>query len=139
MPANTVNRRLCGSSMQLHDAARMIMTGDASVCLIGGVEHMEPCANEPRRRFPSGPQPQRGKGGGMMGLTAEMLARLHGISREMQDQFAARSRSCLGRNPVRHSKRRLSPPAATMPMAYSSPLTMTGDPPGNHRRDAVHA
>jgi acetyl-CoA acyltransferase len=24
----------------LHDAARMIMTGDASVCLIGGVEHM---------------------------------------------------------------------------------------------------
>jgi len=40
VPATTVNR-LCGSSMQaLHDAARMIMTGDASVCLIGGVEHM---------------------------------------------------------------------------------------------------
>ncbi|WP_446667780.1 thiolase family protein, partial [Klebsiella pneumoniae] len=31
------------------------------------------------------------KAAGMMGLTAEMLARLHGISREMQDQFAARS------------------------------------------------
>ncbi len=27
----------------------------------------------------------------MMGLTAEMLARMHGISREMQDSFAARS------------------------------------------------
>lgn len=27
----------------------------------------------------------------MMGLTAEMLSRLHGISREMQDAFAARS------------------------------------------------
>lgn len=27
----------------------------------------------------------------MMGLTAEMLSRLHGISQEMQDQFAARS------------------------------------------------
>lgn len=27
----------------------------------------------------------------MMGLTAEMLARMHGISREMQDAFAARS------------------------------------------------
>ena len=26
-----------------------------------------------------------------MGLTAEMLARMHGISREMQDAFAARS------------------------------------------------
>ena len=63
VPANTVNR-LCGSSMQaLHDAARMIMTGDASVCLIGGVRAHGPCANEPRRRFPSGPQPQRGKGG----------------------------------------------------------------------------
>ncbi|UMX79943.1 hypothetical protein MJ575_01780 [Klebsiella pneumoniae] len=35
VPANTVNR-LCGSSMQVpHDATRMIMTGDASVCLIG--------------------------------------------------------------------------------------------------------
>ncbi|VTP82416.1 3-ketoacyl-CoA thiolase [Leclercia adecarboxylata] len=40
VPAVTVNR-LCGSSMQaLHDAARMIMTGDAQVCMIGGVEHM---------------------------------------------------------------------------------------------------
>lgn len=40
VPAVTVNR-LCGSSMQaLHDAARMIMTGDAQACLIGGVEHM---------------------------------------------------------------------------------------------------
>ncbi|MCL6409084.1 acetyl-CoA C-acyltransferase, partial [Dickeya dadantii] len=31
------------------------------------------------------------KAAGMMGLTAEMLARMHNISREMQDQFAARS------------------------------------------------
>jgi acetyl-CoA acyltransferase len=29
------------------------------------------------------------KAAGMMGLTAEMLARIHGISREMQDAFAA--------------------------------------------------
>lgn len=27
----------------------------------------------------------------MMGLTAEMLGRMHGISREMQDEFAVRS------------------------------------------------
>ncbi|NSM22321.1 acetyl-CoA acetyltransferase, partial [Serratia marcescens] len=34
VPAVTVNR-LCGSSMQaLHDAARMIMTGDAQACLV---------------------------------------------------------------------------------------------------------
>lgn len=31
------------------------------------------------------------KAAGMMGLTAEMLGKLHGISREQQDEFAARS------------------------------------------------
>ena len=63
VPANTVNR-LCGSSMQaLHDAARMIMTGDASVSPDWRRRAHGPCANEPRRRFPSGPEPQRGKGG----------------------------------------------------------------------------
>jgi acetyl-CoA acyltransferase len=42
----------------------------------------------------------------MMGLTAEMLARLHGISREMQDAFAARShaRAWARRSPA-HLKR----------------------------------
>lgn len=101
VPANTVNR-LCGSSMQaLHDAARMIMTGDASVCLIGGVEHMGHVPMSHGVDFHPGLSRNVAKAAGMMGLTAEMLARLHGISREMQDQFAARSRSCLGRNPVR--------------------------------------
>ncbi len=101
VPANTVNR-LCGSSMQaLHDAARMIMTGDASVCLIGGVEHMGHVPMSHGVDFHPGLSRNVAKAAGMMGLTAEMLARLHGISREMQDQFAARSRSCPGRNPVR--------------------------------------
>ncbi|CSI63774.1 3-ketoacyl-CoA thiolase [Vibrio cholerae] len=31
------------------------------------------------------------KAAGMMGLTAEMLGKLHGISRQQQDEFAARS------------------------------------------------
>lgn len=36
VPATTVNR-LCGSSMQaLHDAARAIMVGDATLCIAGG-------------------------------------------------------------------------------------------------------
>ncbi|MDU2190936.1 MAG: beta-ketoacyl synthase N-terminal-like domain-containing protein [Klebsiella pneumoniae] len=91
VPANTVNR-LCGSSMQaLHDAARMIMTGDASVCLIGGVEHMGHVPMSHGVDFHPGLSRNVAKAAGMMGLTAEMLARLHGISREMQDQFAARS------------------------------------------------
>lgn len=91
VPAVTVNR-LCGSSMQaLHDAARMIQTGDANACLIGGVEHMGHVPMSHGVDFHPGMSRNVAKAAGMMGLTAEMLSRLHGISREMQDQFAARS------------------------------------------------
>ncbi len=91
VPATTVNR-LCGSSMQaLHDAARAIMVGDAHACLIGGVEHMGHVPMNHGVDFHPGLSRTVAKAAGMMGLTAEMLARLHGISREMQDQFAARS------------------------------------------------
>lgn len=91
VPATTVNR-LCGSSMQaLHDAARAIMVGDASSCLIGGVEHMGHVPMSHGVDFHPGLSRSVAKAAGMMGLTAEMLARLHGIGREMQDQFAARS------------------------------------------------
>ncbi|MCS3604893.1 acetyl-CoA acyltransferase [Buttiauxella sp. BIGb0471] len=91
VPAVTVNR-LCGSSMQaLHDAARMIQTGDAHACLIGGVEHMGHVPMNHGVDFHPGLSRNVAKAAGMMGLTAEMLSRMHGISREMQDQFAARS------------------------------------------------
>ncbi|MEY8712986.1 acetyl-CoA C-acyltransferase FadA [Mangrovibacter phragmitis] len=91
VPAVTVNR-LCGSSMQaLHDAARMIMTGDAHVCLVGGVEHMGHVPMSHGVDFHPGLSRNVAKAAGMMGLTAEMLARMHGISREMQDAFAERS------------------------------------------------
>lgn len=91
VPAVTVNR-LCGSSMQaLHDAARMIQTGDAYACLIGGVEHMGHVPMNHGVDFHPGLSRSVAKAAGMMGLTAEMLARMHGISREMQDRFAARS------------------------------------------------
>ncbi|ELR64165.1 3-ketoacyl-CoA thiolase [Photobacterium marinum] len=89
--ATTVNR-LCGSSMQaLHDAARAIMVGDADTCLIGGVEHMGHVPMNHGVDFHPGLSKSVAKAAGMMGLTAEMLGRLHGISREMQDEFAARS------------------------------------------------
>ncbi len=91
VPAVTVNR-LCGSSMQaLHDAARMIMTGDAQVCLVGGVEHMGHVPMSHGVDFHPGLSRNVAKAAGMMGLTAEMLSRMHGISREMQDAFGARS------------------------------------------------
>ncbi len=67
VPATTVNR-LCGSSMQaLHDAARMIMTGDASVCLIGGVEHMGHVPMSHGVDFHPGLSRNVAKAAGMMG------------------------------------------------------------------------
>ncbi|WP_419205103.1 acetyl-CoA C-acyltransferase FadA [Photobacterium leiognathi] len=89
--ATTVNR-LCGSSMQaLHDATRAIMVGDAQTCIIGGVEHMGHVPMNHGVDFHPGLSKSVAKAAGMMGLTAEMLGRMHGINREMQDAFAARS------------------------------------------------
>lgn len=89
--AVTVNR-LCGSSMQaLHDASRSIMVGDADICLIGGVEHMGHVPMTHGVDFHPGMSKTVAKAAGMMGLTAEMLGKMHGISREQQDAFAARS------------------------------------------------
>ncbi|UCB29667.1 acetyl-CoA C-acyltransferase FadA [Duffyella gerundensis] len=91
VPATTVNR-LCGSSMQaLHDGARAIMVGDAHSCLIGGVEHMGHVPMSHGVDFHPGLSKTVAKAAGMMGLTAEMLAQVHHISREMQDAFAVRS------------------------------------------------
>lgn len=118
VPAVTVNR-LCGSSMQaLHDAARMIMTGDAQVCLVGGVEHMGHVPMSHGVDFHPGLSRNVAKAAGMMGLTAEMLSCLHGISREMQDQFAACSRSRL---------------AATQSGAFKTEII----PTGGHDADGV--
>lgn len=89
--AVTVNR-LCGSSMQaMHDASRSIMVGDAEICLIGGVEHMGHVPMTHGVDFHPGMSKTVAKAAGMMGLTAEMLGKMHGISREQQDAFAARS------------------------------------------------
>ncbi len=91
IPAVTVNR-LCGSSMQaLHDAARSIMVGDAHINLIGGVEHMGHVPMNHGIDFHPGLSRTLSRSSGVMGLTAEMLARIHDISRQMQDTFAVRS------------------------------------------------
>lgn len=91
VPAVTINR-LCGSSMQaLHDAVKSIQTGMGEVYLIGGVEHMGHVPMSHGVDFHPGLSMSVAKAAGMMGLTAEMLGKMHGISREQQDQFAARS------------------------------------------------
>ncbi|CAM2960896.1 acetyl-CoA C-acyltransferase FadA [Vibrio rarus] len=89
--AVTVNR-LCGSSMQaLHDASRSIMVGDADICIVGGVEHMGHVPMNHGVDFHNGLSKNVAKASAMMGLTAEMLGKLHSIPREQQDEFAARS------------------------------------------------
>ncbi|WP_372957226.1 acetyl-CoA C-acyltransferase FadA [Marinobacter sp.] len=89
--AQTVNR-LCGSSMTaIHTAAQAIQTGNGDVFVIGGVEHM---GHIPMTEgFDHNPASSKysAKASNMMGLTAEMLAKMHGISREQQDEFGARS------------------------------------------------
>ncbi len=89
--AQTINR-LCGSSMSaLHTAAMSIMTDNGEVFVVGGVEHM---GHLPMTHGLD-PNPALSKhvakAAGMMGVTAEVLAKLHGISRAAQDQFALRS------------------------------------------------
>ncbi|NQZ09229.1 MAG: acetyl-CoA C-acyltransferase FadA [Algicola sp.] len=91
VPAYTVNR-LCGSSMQaLHDATKSIQTGMGDCYLIGGVEHMGHVPMTHGVDFHPGMSKSVAKAAGMMGLTAEMLAKMHGISRQAQDEFGARS------------------------------------------------
>ena len=91
VPGQTVNR-LCGSSMQaLHTAAAQIMTDQGDVYVIGGVEHMGHVGMMHGIDLNPAASKQYAKASNMMGLTAEMLGRMHGISREMQDRFAVRS------------------------------------------------
>lgn len=89
--AQTVNR-LCGSSMSaIHTAAQAIMVGQGDVFVVGGVEHM---GHVPMMHgVDVNPELSKhmAKASMMMGVTAEMLGKMHGISREAQDEFALRS------------------------------------------------
>ena len=109
VPAVTVNR-LCASGLEaVNQAARMIRTGDAELCIGGGVESMSraplsmPRApNHPKAgnitvwdtslgwRYPNPRLAERFPLEGM-GETAENIAEDLSISREDQDTFALRS------------------------------------------------
>ena len=87
----TVNR-LCGSSMSaLHTAATAIQSDNGDQFIVGGVEHMGHVTMT-HGLIPN-PKASRhiAKASWMMGVTAEVLAKMHGISRERQDEFAVRS------------------------------------------------
>ena len=89
--AVTVNR-LCGSSMQaMHNATVNIMAGLGDVYLVGGVEHMGHVPMMYDIDFDPRLSHHIARASGNMGLTAELLGKQYGISREMQDAFGARS------------------------------------------------
>ncbi len=102
-PALTLNR-LCGSGLQaIVSAAQMIQTGDAEVALAGGAESMSRGAywmDNARWGARMGDASLVDSVVGAltdpfnkihMGVTAENLAKSHGISREAQDEFALQS------------------------------------------------
>jgi acetyl-CoA acetyltransferase family protein len=108
VPALTVNR-LCGSGVQsVISGAQLILTGDATTCLVGGMENMSQAPHViwgARRGF------KLGQGqlqdllmvalmdsycGFYMAQTSNNLAKDYGITREEQDQFAIRSQQRAG-------------------------------------------
>jgi acetyl-CoA acyltransferase len=108
VPASTVNR-LCGSSLDAAmGASRLIETGDADVVIAGGVESMSRAPwvlPKPSRAFPAGNETLVSTTLGWrlvnprmpaewtvsLGEANEQLQQRFGISRERQDEFAARS------------------------------------------------
>lgn len=108
VPATTVNR-LCGSSLDaVLIGSRTIETGDADLVLTGGVESMTRAPwvmPKPDRRFPAGVTTAVSTTLGWrlvnermpeewtvsLGEANEQLQERFGVSRERQDEFAARS------------------------------------------------
>jgi acetyl-CoA acetyltransferase family protein len=94
-PATTVDRQ-CGSSQQaIHFAANLIQSGDADITIAGGVESMT--------RIPMGATMVQGPGEPFppeltelydlvpQGISAELIARKYGVSRQAMDEFSVES------------------------------------------------
>ena len=144
VPGQTVNR-LCGSGMQaVVSACREIQAGSAAVMVAGGVESMTRAPwvmAKPDGAFPRGPQtaydtslgwrlvnPRMAEMYGtlQMGETAERVAARYEISREEQDEFAARSHQ----NAVRAQRDgRLAPEIVpvSVPQRKGDPVEVTED------------
>jgi acetyl-CoA acyltransferase len=141
--AQTVNR-LCGSSMQaLHSASQSIMTGNGDVFVIGGVEHMGHVAMDHGIDLNPEMSKVTAKASNMMGLTAEMLGKMHGITREQQDAFGVRSHKLAweGSHPARPlGQRNRTHRRSRSERPQSAVRNRRSDPPGcQHRRHAETA
>lgn len=89
--AQTVNRQCASGMTALHSAAQTIMTGCGDIVIAGGIESMTHLpegagANLNPRRFEFA-DPSSAS----MGLTAENVAQMYGISRREQEEYALRS------------------------------------------------
>ena len=104
-PAFTINQACLSGMQAIFAAMRAIRLGEAEVVLVGGMESMSrvPYLLEARFGFRMGHQPLVDAmyrdgftdpiTGQVMGQTAETLAKKYEISRDEQDDFAARSQS----------------------------------------------
>ena len=93
-PATTVDRQ-CGSSQQaIHFAANLVQSGVCDITIAGGVESMSRVPMGSNAVSPGTPFPPE-----LMelydlvpqGISAELIARKYGISRQAQDEFGVRS------------------------------------------------
>jgi acetyl-CoA acyltransferase len=91
VPAQTVNR-LCGSSMSaVHLATSNILAGMGELYFCGGVEHMGHVPMTHGVDLNPKLSKVQAKAAASMGLTAELLAVMHKISRQSQDEFSVNS------------------------------------------------
>jgi acetyl-CoA acyltransferase len=93
-PGTTVDRQ-CGSSQQaIHFAANLIQSGVCDITIAGGVESMSRVpmgsnASSPGTPFP--PELMELYDLVPQGISAELIARKYGISRQQMDEFGVRS------------------------------------------------
>jgi acetyl-CoA acyltransferase len=96
--AATINR-YCGSSMQsIHSAAGAIAMGAGHVFVCAGIESMSRVPMMGYNPLPNAALAEKMPGAYMaMGITAENLAKSHGISRTSQEEFAVASHAKAAR------------------------------------------
>jgi acetyl-CoA acyltransferase len=95
VPATTIDRK-CGSSQQaIHFAAQGILAGAYDMVIAGGVESMSrvPMGSARAGADPFGPLVTARYAPGLVsqGVAAELVSAKYGVSREAQDEYAARS------------------------------------------------
>lgn len=110
IPGTTINR-LCASSLQAFNfAASTIAAGQAELLLAGGVEHMTHVPMQAATDYHQGLLARYEFPFNNMGLTAEKVAQVHGISRTEQDEFAVEShRKVVAAQQAGHFKREIFP------------------------------